>query len=462
MSKVAELQDKQKSLAGEIRTLADEFNANKQEWRDSEQAQKWETINTEYNQVRESLDKERAAESVLKRANEVEEYQKEKRSGFVPGRDDTDSRNTSFGDRDTITDETRSLALQGWMLGAEAEDEHRDAMKRCKIRKGGGLQLGALPTQDIRQLQEVCESVHPNFLRRSLQQEIRNMSIGTPADGGNLVSTTLLSTLEINMLFFGAMRQISETMTTSTGESLAWPTADDTGNTGEIINEAASTGNSVDPTIGKVTWGAHKFSSKVIKISYELIEDSTVNILPIIGAMLGERIGRISNTKFTTGSGSGEPTGIMTAAALGVTAASQTAITADELINLEHSVDIAYRNGALYMMHDNLVSYIRKLKDNDGQYLWQAGLKDGVPDRINGRGLSINNDMTGTLTASDKNIAFGQMSKYKIRRVNDVRFYHLQELYRGTDEDGFIAIVREDGNLLDAGTAPVKYLQQAP
>jgi HK97 family phage major capsid protein len=181
----------------------------------------------------------------------------------------------------------------------------------------------------------------------------------------------------------------------------------------------------------------------------------------MLGAMLGERLGRITNTKYTTGSGASTPRGIVTAASSGVTAASGTQIAADELIGLVHSIDPAYRNGAGFMMHDNIVLHLRKLKDGNGEYMWQSGLRDGAPDRLLGYGITINQDMQSSVATGTKTVLFGQLSKYKIRRVNGMRLYRLQERYRDTDQDGFIAFIREDGNLLNAGTAPVKYLVQA-
>lgn len=463
MSKVKELREKQIKLAGEIRTLGDEFHNNDKQWKDAEQSKRWETVNKDYDQVRTELDEEQKKESVSQRMNEIKEWEESQRTGPIPGREDTRStgdRTSPQGD-DPITDETRSLALQGWFLGPDARDDQRTAMQRLNMRQGGALELGGFRTHQVRQLQMAARSVHPQFMQQRLQQEVRGMNVGTNADGGYLVSSTILSELEVNMLHFGAMRQVAETMTTQTGEQLAWPTADDTGNTGEIINEEATAGSEVDPTFAQVLWGAFKFSSKPMKISQELLEDSTVNLLPVIGSMLGERLGRISNTKYTVGAGTTEPTGIVTAASLGVTAASATAIASDEFLELIHSVDPAYRTGAGFMMHDNILLYARKLKDANDDYLWQPGLKDGVPDRFLGYGLTINQDMDSAVTTGKKTALFGQLNKYKIRRVRSIRMYRLQELYRMTDQDGFIAFVREDGNLLDAGTAPVKYLQQA-
>ena len=151
----------------------------------------------------------------------------------------------------------------------------------------------------------------------------------------------------------------------------------------------------------------------------------------------------------------------MTAATLGVTAASAAAITGDELINLYHSVDPAYRAGAGWVMHDNVVLYVRKLKDGDNQYLWQPGLQAGVPDRLLTAPVTVCQEMASTVEASAKTVLFGQLSKYKVRDVGTLRLKRLVERYAEYDVEGFVALSRHDGELLDAGTHPVKYLQQA-
>jgi HK97 family phage major capsid protein len=104
------------------------------------------------------------------------------------------------------------------------------------------------------------------------------------------------------------------------------------------------------------------------------------------------------------------------------------------------------------------VEYLRKLKDGNGRYLWQDNQQDGEPSRLHGRPITINQDMDSTIAAAKKTLLYGQLSKYKIRSVGGVRLYRLQERFRDNDEDGFIAFIREDGNLLDAGTKPVKVL----
>jgi HK97 family phage major capsid protein len=137
------------------------------------------------------------------------------------------------------------------------------------------------------------------------------------------------------------------------------------------------------------------------------------------------------------------------------------AVTADEVIALVHSVDPAYRTNARFMFHDAQLAQLRLLKFSIGSdqvaYMWQPSLQAGNPDRLLGYPYTVNQSMTSVLTVNEKAILFGDFSKYVIRDVAEIRLRRLEELYAGTDQVGFIAFMRSDGNLLDAGTDPVKH-----
>lgn len=284
------------------------------------------------------------------------------------------------------------------------------------------------------------------------------MSVGTSANGGYTIPVGFVAALEAALLYFGPMLQVADVMRTATGNALHWPTVNDTGNTGELLTEATSVGSSVIATFGEKIFGAYKFSSKLVQISAELLEDSEFDLASEIGNMLGMRLGRVGNTYLTTGTGTNEPEGIVTGATLGVTAADDDTLTFDEIIGLEHSVGLAYRNQLAYMCNDSTVLYIRKLKDSTGNYLWQASANAGQPERLNNRPLYVNNDMA-TIAASAKVLLAGDFSKFKVRMVNQIRARRLSERYADTDQEGFISFLRMDSKVLDSGTHPIKYLQ---
>jgi HK97 family phage major capsid protein len=181
-----------------------------------------------------------------------------------------------------------------------------------------------------------------------------------------------------------------------------------------------------------------------------------------IGTMLGERLGRITNRKFTVGTGGGiEPFGIVNAAPIGFTTASPTAIADTELLDMQHSVDPSYRSEGSWMFHDSIFLAIRKLKDSDGNFIWRSGLEAGVPDSLLGDRITVNQHMTDTITNDALTIVYGQLDKYKIRTVRQMRLRRLEERFADDDQVAFLAFIREDGTLLDAGTGPVKTLKQA-
>jgi HK97 family phage major capsid protein len=474
---VKALREQRLPLTKEIRRQADAMNAPGVTVT-AEMEANWEAVNADYNALSRRIDR-------AERADAIEAAQV-----VVPRNrlvvDDFDAGSTRIaGDGSSSVsgldpeqlEKYRCLAISAWartQFDIDLTDEERHACKAMRLNPSRSkLDLRLIPTRPYRSLQRKFNSL-PNDRREEMAETpLVNygamLSEQTGASGGFLVPPeTLLRQLEINMLYYGGMRQVSESIRTATGERMSWPTANDTTNTGVQVGESAQampsvgvggTGPaSVDPTFGKVFWDAYKFSSQPVLVPYELLEDSVFDIPAILGQLLGIRLGRVTNTKFTVGSGAATCKGLITAASQ-YAAASSTAIAVDDLINLIHQVDPAYRTQKCgFMMHDLILLIVRKLKDGIGNYIWQSGLQQGVPDRLLSYGLTINQDMDST-TASGKNtIAFGLLSNYKIRTVGNVRMYRLQERYRDTDQDGFIALLREDGNLLDAGTHPVKLL----
>lgn len=479
MSKLAELQEKRNKLAGEIRQLGDRFNE-KKAWPDAETEQNYTQANTDYDAVLAEMETIKTADGVADRLKQINDLQNSSAnhpiSGNIPGRDDGTPGNLGGrsigGDSAPVcTEQHRALALAGWMrnqVGGEVTEEMQSAAKLAKYRLGSkSLEFGSMGGQQINQLAASYRATHP-AMRAMRHSEFLNapLTTGTGSTGGHIIAPeTLMRNLEINMLAFDGMAQVADLMVTASGEPLSWPTVDDTGNSAVQIGESANLDNSNAggplPTFGKQTWNAYKISSQAILVPYELLEDNVFDLPAILGQMMGERIGRFRNDRYTNGTGSSQASGLLTDATLGVTAASATAIAADEVIDLQHSVDPAYRTGAGYMAHDSVILYLRKLKDSEGRYLWQNGFNTGTPDTLNASPLTINQAMPSAVTTGNKTLVYGQLSKYKIRRVNGFRLYRMEERYRENDQDGFIMLLREDGGLLTTATPSVRFLQQA-
>lgn len=357
--------------------------------------------------------------------------------------------------------ETRDLAFQGWLcsqMDGELGESQRQAMEEVRLSPTKSrLDVPLSNTRSYRAMQNVARSSNRNDIKAKL--ETRAMG-STATNGAEFIPEGFVNMVEINQLAYSGTLQACDIVRTNGGGDLPWPTMDDTSNKGALVAESGSIATDTDPATSSVTMKAFKFTSKAVLVPYELLEDAALapDLQLVLADALAERLGRIKEQYYTTGTGSAQPQGIVTASALGVTTASTTAIAADDIIKMEHSVDPAYRNGAAYMMNDSVLLAVRLLKDSEGRYLWQPGLQDGIPDRLNGRQVFVNQEMESALTAAKKVMLFGQFAKHKIREVNSMRLYRLTERYRDSDQDGFVAFCRGDSRLLNAGTAPIKHL----
>ena len=249
---------------------------------------------------------------------------------------------------------------------------------------------------------------------------------------------------------------------TYSGIPLAFPRADVNAKTVSVTAEGVTLGDTgaKDAVFGQKSLGAFSFNTEWLRVSFELANDSIFAMESLLGSLLGERLGRRANLELTTGVGTTAPAGIVTGSTLGKTAAAVAAITWDEIIDLEHSVDPAYRSSpkARYMFNDSVLQAVRKLKDGQGNYLWQMGdVKGGVPASFNGRPYSINQAMASMATGN-KVMLFGDFSKYYVRKVGAPIIGAIQ------DKDfwpgfGIAGYIRLDGALVD--TAAVKHLKNA-
>lgn len=282
-----------------------------------------------------------------------------------------------------------------------------------------------------------------------------------PAEGGYLVPTDVAHQLIEAIAAFGGMRDVATILPTASGNPINYPTTNATAEEGEIVGENQSV-TAQDFTFGVKSIGAYKYSSMSVAVPFELLQDAVIDLEAHINQRLAQRIARITNRHFTVGTGVGQPTGIVTAASVGANAAAPAAISFDELIDLEHSVDPAYRQAGRcrFMFHDSTLKTIKKLKDDQKRPLWLPGVAVREPDTVLGYAYTINQQMP-VLAAGAKAVLFGDFSKYLIRDVLAVSLFRLTDSkYTEKGQVGFLAFSRHDGNLIDAGGA-VKALQQA-
>lgn len=286
---------------------------------------------------------------------------------------------------------------------------------------------------------------------------VRNaLQIGTDTEGGYLVpdefERTLVEALEDENIF----RRLANVITTSSGDRKI-PVVASKGTASWIDEEGAIPES--DDSFGQVSIGAYKLGT-MIKVSEELLNDSVFSIEAYISREFARRIGNKEEESFFIGDGTGKPTGILAAtggALLGVTTASATAITMDEVLDLFYSLKAPYRNRASFVMNDATVKAIRKLKDGNGQYLWQPSLQAGAPDTILNRPL-YTSAYVPTIASAAKSVAFGDFSYYWVADRQGRMFKRLNELYAVTGQVGFVATQRVDGKLILPEA--IKVLQQ--
>ena len=298
---------------------------------------------------------------------------------------------------------------------------------------------------------------------RQVLMEKRVQVAGTNSAGGFTVPTELANFIVESMKAFGPMytSPLFTTINTASGNNFAIPTVDDTTVTAVAHTEggAVTDDGGKDVTFGQKTLGAFAFNTEFVRWSAELNADSVLNMESLLGRLLGERMARIANSKLTTGSGSSDVEGIMTNAGAGITAASATAITSDELIDLIHAVDPAYRNSpnTAIMMNDSTLKAVRKLKDSQNRYLWEiGGYAADMPQTILGYPVVVNQDVASIATGN-KTVLFGDMSAFYVRKVGDPAIFVARE--RFAPDFGILGYIRFDGCLSD--TAAVKVLTQA-
>jgi len=295
---------------------------------------------------------------------------------------------------------------------------------------------------------------------RSILRERRAQGAGTDSAGGYTVPDGFVAELIRAMLAYGPMLDpgVTRQIATATGAKLEMPTMDDTSNVGAILAENTQD-TEQDIAFSVKELDAYKYTSKIIRVSEELLQDGSVNVEAIIRDAMAERLGRIVNQHLTVGTGTNQPNGIVTATAKGADAAAA-AISFDNLIDLEHSIDPAYRNAnCRFMFNDGTLKLLRKIKDSEGNYIWQpADVRTGGPATILGYGYAVNQAMADVGTAN-KSVVFGDMSRYVVRRVREFAAKRLVERYADFYQVGFLGFGRFDGELLDAGA--VKHMLHA-
>lgn len=289
--------------------------------------------------------------------------------------------------------------------------------------------------------------------------EARALGVGTGSAGGYTVPQAFLDEIVKRMKAYGAVQRVARVVTTESGADMPFPTMDDTANVGRLLAENTQL-TQTDVAFGTKTLKAYVYSSDLILVSLQLLMDTAFDVEQDLRDALAERISRIMNQHFTTGTGSSQPQGLVTGGTVGVTGATGTTgtfgadsgVVYDNLVSLIHSVDPAYRASGRckWMLGDTSLAAVRKVKNTQNVPLWQPSMLDGVPDTLLGYPVEINPDMP-TPAANAKTIAFGDFfTGYLIRMVRDIQMIRLDERYADYLQVGFFGFSRADGMVRDA------------
>lgn len=279
---------------------------------------------------------------------------------------------------------------------------------------------------------------------RGKRQMYNVMEEGTDSAGGYLCPEEFEKQIVVGLAQQNVMRKICKVITTNNEHKI--PVAATRSTAAWTAESAAYTES--DPTFTQKTIDAYKLTD-LIKVSLELLQDSMFDLETYIANEIAYAFGVAEESAFCVGNGSGKPTGLFTSAGgtVGVTTASATAITADEVISLIYALKAPYRKNAKFLMNDATVAMLRKLKDGNGVYLWQPALQAGQPDRLMGYEIYTSASVP-TVQASAYTVAFGDFQNYWIADRSGRTLQRLNELYSTNGQIGFAATERVDGKIV--------------
>jgi HK97 family phage major capsid protein len=306
-------------------------------------------------------------------------------------------------------DEIRRYLLGG-LQNLTREQKERYALRQMRaqgLRTHDGFTMGP---------HQMTPEVQAYYLQERAQ------TTGTDASGGYLVPEDWFNRLTIALKAFGGMRASRATvLRTSSGEQMHLPTVDDTSNEADILAENTEV-DETDVVVSEKVLDSYLYHSDLVRVPIQLLQDSMFDIGGLLARLLGERLGRKTNGAYTTGSGTNQPNGVVTASALGKTGASNSAISYVEMIDLKYAVDAAYHMNAEWMFNtSSLMKAVKQLLDGQSRPIFQPDVQSGRVDRIDGDPFVPNTAMAD-IAAAAKVMLYGDFSYYFIRDVLGVQF----------------------------------------
>ena len=338
-------------------------------------------------------------------------------------------------------------------LGHAIEREERAMELERELNASVSPDLASRPQQKQSAKQGLASDAYKDAFWKQMRDmerrnpEIRNaLQIGELTEGGYTVPDEYEHTLVEALQEENIMRGLVHVITTSSGDRKI-PLVTSKGSA-QWVEEEATIPES-DDAFGQITLSAHKVGS-MIRVSEELLHDSAFDLAAYITGEFARRVGAAEEEAIINGNGTHKPTGLLhpsLGAEAGVTAAAAAAVTADELIDLQHSLKTGYRRKACYIMNDATVKLLRKLKDGSGQFLWQPGLLAGQPDTLLNQKVLTSSYMP-LPAAGNKAILYGDYGYYWLADREGRSLQRLNELYADKDQIGFKITQRVDGRLI--------------
>lgn len=480
---MSERLDKSKQLRGERATLVEQNNAllakAKTENREltKDESAEWDKRHTDekalkvkYEEIEASIDRENRQEESDRemaasrgllagkkdtKAADVDEKDPEKRAAIMAGKRETAFRVWGIHGEGRLNEEERSLLgltpVQGKDLPADVDPRLRQG-----THLGVTYRMNRQPISGRSRLDSMGYQAGRGPELRANEPQ----SSTVDQWGHYTVPDAPMQALDEALLQFGGIRRANCTiLRTDTGADMPIPANDDTTNKGVIVAENTQITGATPLSFTQVRLTAWLYHSGFILASIPFLQDTSIgNPESYIMRKAGERLGRIFSDHDTKGSNNAQPSGVAWAATLGKTAASATAITFGELVDLIHSVDPAYRDNGQLMFHDLTLAAIKKITGSVGQPIFLPGLALREPDTINGYPYIINQSMD-SLAGGKHSVLFGDFSHFFIRDVREITVLRLVERFADYLQVGFLAFARHDARLVDAGTHPIKYLR---
>jgi len=352
----------------------------------------------------------------------------------------------------------------------QREEELRDTEQRYVDDNAGQLAAQAAAVAGLGTPEEQRSQAFIKFVRqgaadltseeRKLLLEARAQGVTGPEKGGYTVPTTFLAKVQESMKQYGGIASVAQVLVTDGGNPIEWPTSDGTNDEGELIGENTDAGEK-DVEFGMDALGAHKLTSKVIRVSNELLADSGIDMETFLAGRIASRIGRAESRLIVMGTGAGtpaQPKGLAASASVGKQTAAAGTFTWKEVNGLIHSIDPAYRNAPKFRLafNDTTLQVLEEMEDGNGRPLWIPGLDASAPARLLKYQYVIDQAIP-SVAAGAKFMFAGDFDQFILRRVRYLVLKRLVERYAEFDQTGFLAFHRFGCVLQD--TAAIKALQ---